>query len=113
MRVGPIAAAAAFLLFTVSSAFAKEVTKIGDLERGAQVTLRGEVTRILDEDEFRLRDETGSVRVYVGWRNRVMVDVGETVTVTGIVDDDLIAAFRPEVYARTIVRADGTAITLN
>ena len=101
------------LVFTVPAAFAEAVTKIDDIERGATVALKGEVTRILDEDEFRLQDETGSVRVYIGWRNRVMVDVGETVTVRGFVDDDLINYFRPEVYAREIIRADGSTVTLN
>ncbi|MDJ0950905.1 MAG: NirD/YgiW/YdeI family stress tolerance protein [Alphaproteobacteria bacterium] len=101
------------LLLAVPSSFAKEVTKIEDIQRGASVTLQGEVTRILDEDEFRLQDETGSVRVYIGWRNRVMVDVGERVTVKGFVDDDLINYFRPEVYAQEIVRDDGRTIKLD
>jgi len=101
------------LVFAASDGVAKEVTKIEDIERGASVTLQGEVTRILDEDEFRLRDDTGSVRVYVGWRNRVTVAVGETITVRGFVDDDLIDYFRPEIYAQEVVRADGTAITFD
>ena len=89
------------------------VTKIGEVTRGASVTLKGEVTRILDEDEFRLKDETGSIRIYIGWRNRVMVNVGETVTVKGVVDDDLVSAFRPEVYAKELIREDGTRVRLN
>ena len=101
------------LLVATPGAFAKEVTKIEDIERGASVTLEGEVIRILDEDEFRLQDETGSVRIYVGWRNRVTVAVGETVTVTGFVDDDLVSYFRPEIYARQVVRQDGTTITFD
>ncbi len=114
MRTLPSTAVAVLaLLLTTSGSFAKEVTNIGDIERGASVTLQGDVTRILDEDEFRLEDETGSVQVYIGWRNRVMVDVGEKVTVKGVVDDDLVDHFRPEVYARQIVRQDGTIIELN
>ena len=101
------------LLLAAPGSLAKEVTKIEDIQRGASVILRGEVTRILDEDEFRLRDDTASVRVYIGWRNRVMVDVGETVTVKGFVDDDLIDTFRPEVYAQEIIREDGATVTLN
>ena len=101
------------LLLATPVSFAKDVTKIENLERGSNVTLQGEVTRILDEDEFRLQDETGSVRVYIGWRNRVMVDVGEKVTVSGFVDDDLVSYFRPEVYAREIVREDGSSIALD
>lgn len=114
MRVLPLAVVALFALPLVApAAVAAEITKIGDIERGASVTLQGEVTRILDEDEFRLQDETGSVRIYIGWRNRVMVEVGEQVTVKGFVDDDLVDYFRPEIYAQQIVRADGETVTLN
>lgn len=114
MKILP-ATAVVLLVFGLAApaTFAKEVTKIGDIQRGASVVLAGEVVRILDEDEFRLRDDTGSVRVYIGWRNRVMVDVGEQVSVTGFVDDDLVNYFRPEVYAREIVRGDGSTITLD
>ena len=114
MRALPMTVVALFALsLSVPSAMAAEITKIEDIERGASVTLQGEVTRILDEDEFRLQDETGSVRIYIGWRNRVMVDVGEAVTVKGFVDDDLVSYFRPEIYAQQIVRGDGDTITLN
>lgn len=88
------------------------ITRIEDVHPGAPVQLQGTVTRILDEDEFRMEDETGSIRVYIGWRNRVPVEVGEEVRVRGVVDDDLVGAFRPEVYASEIVRADGTVIQL-
>lgn len=109
----------ALFLFTVADDFVQgsetgeKITKIGEVTRGANVTLKGQVTRILDDDEFRLTDETGSIRIYIGWRNRVMVKVGETVTVRGFVDDDLINVFRPEVYANELVREDGTVIRLN
>ena len=108
----PVTLAMAALLFAATGSLASEVTKIENLERGASVTLQGEVVRILDEDEFRLRDDTGSVQVYIGWQNRVMVDVGETVTVSGFVDNDLIDVFRPEVYAREIIREDGSTVEL-
>ncbi len=107
-------ATTAFMAFAVAAptGLAKTITKIDDIERGASVTLEGEVTRILDDDEFRLQDDTGSVRIYIGWRNRVMVDVGETVTVKGFVDDDLVSYFRPEIYAQEIVREDGSTVSL-
>lgn len=88
------------------------LTHIEDARSGAAVSVRGTVTDILDEDEFRLEDATGDVRVYIGWRNRVSVDVGETVTVTGVMDDDIAGRLRPELYASTIVRADGTTLSL-
>ena len=109
------AAPAILLTFALAApaALAETVTDIGSIERGDRVTLQGEVTRILDDDEFRLEDATGSVRVYIGWRNRVMVDVGETVTVKGVVDDDLDTFFRPEIYAEEIILEDGSSISLN
>ena len=90
----------------------KNITAIGDITRGTDVTLKGRVTRILDEDEFRLQDDTGSVRIYIGWKNQVMVNTGETVKVSGFVDDDLVNTFRPEVYARELVRESGEVIEL-
>jgi uncharacterized protein YdeI (BOF family) len=102
-----------FGLFFYQSATAQELTPIEKLARGMTVTIKGEVTRILDEDEFRIKDSTGSVRVYIGWKNRMPVPVGETVLVRGVVDDDLESRFRPEIYAFQIVREDGTVIDLN
>ncbi|MGP1274951.1 MAG: NirD/YgiW/YdeI family stress tolerance protein [Caulobacterales bacterium] len=86
-----------------------EVTSISQLERGTIVTVQGSVERILDEDEFRLRDETGAVRVYTG-PNMVPVDPGETVTVQGWVDDGIGPL---ELYARSLTRADGTQVTFD
>lgn len=101
------------IIFVISIAFAEEVTFIGNLERGMSATIEGEVSRILDEDEFRIQDETGSVRVYIGWKNRVSFPTGEKLTVRGFVDDDLASYFRPEFYAFEIIREDGTVIELN
>jgi uncharacterized protein YdeI (BOF family) len=108
-----IFALALFSLFFYQSATAQEITPIEKIARGMTVTVKGEVTRILDEDEFRMKDSTGSVRIYIGWKNRMPVPVGETVVVRGVVDDDLESRFRPEIYAFEIVREDGTAIELN
>jgi uncharacterized protein YdeI (BOF family) len=102
-----------FGLFFYQLATAQEVTPIEKLASGMTVTVQGEVTRILDEDEFRMKDSTGSVRVYIGWKNRMPVPVGETVLVRGVVDDDLEFRFRPEIYAFQVVREDGTVIDLN
>lgn len=93
-----------------SAAFAQApLTPIGELQRGSMVSVQGIVERITDEDEFRLADDTGTVRVYVG-PNWVPAAVGEEVTVDGFVDDD----FGPlEIYARSLTRADGTQITFD
>ena len=88
---------------------ATQITPISDVQRGSSATIQGTVERILDSDEFRITDETGSLRVYVG-PNLVPAEVGETVTVSGILDDEIL---RPEFYAREIVQSDGTVIQLN
>jgi uncharacterized protein YdeI (BOF family) len=100
------AAAVLLVLIAFSPAQADEITPIGEVERGTMVTVSGQVERILDSDEFRLNDESGSIRVYVG-PNWVPADVGEQVTVAGFVDNDL---GRLELYARTLTRADGTRV---
>jgi uncharacterized protein YdeI (BOF family) len=96
------------LVLLAPTAMASQITAIADAKRGTMVTVQGLVDRITDEDEFRLADATGSIRIYVG-PNWVPVDVGETVTVNGFVDDDLVVP--REIYARSLTRADGTVIT--
>lgn len=91
-----------------AAAFDDPLVPIAQAERGTFVTLDGEVTRIVDEDTFRLTDATGSIRVYIG-PNRMPVRMGDMVAVNGFVDDD----FGPrEVYADAIEFADGTVVTL-
>lgn len=92
--------------FAVATAFAEQVTKIDDVNRGEMVTLQGSVERILDTDEFRLADETGTIRVYVG-PNWVPAVVGEAITVSGFVDDGI---GPKELYARQLTRADGSIV---
>ena len=90
-----------------SLAAGEVITPINELRRGSMVTVQGIVDRITDEDEFRLADSTGTVRVYVG-PNWVPVNQGESVTVNGFVDDDFIGP--KEIYARSLTKADGTVI---
>lgn len=89
------------------AAFASQITPIADAQLGTMVTVQGTVERITDEDEFRLADSSGDIRIYVG-PNWVPAEVGETVTVNGFVEDDLITP--REIYARSLTRADGTVI---
>jgi uncharacterized protein YdeI (BOF family) len=98
----------AALIATAASA-SGPVTPIGDLQRGSMVTVQGTVERITDEDEFRLTDASGTVRIYVG-PNWVPANVGEAVTVDGFVDGDLGPL---EIYARSLTRADGTVINFD
>jgi len=85
------------------------ITPVGDLQRGTMVTVQGTIEKILDTDEFRLTDKTGSVRVYVG-PNWVPADVGEAVTVRGFVDDDIGPL---ELYARSLTRANGSVVNFD
>ena len=102
------AATTAIVATLATAAYANaSITPINDLQRGTMVTVQGTVERITDEDEFRLADATGRVRIYVG-PNWVPADVGEAVTVSGFVDDDLGPL---EIYARNLTRADGSVIT--
>ncbi|GAB3731664.1 hypothetical protein GCM10028794_08070 [Silanimonas algicola] len=103
-------AIALILALSPALAFSAErITPIADAQRGSMVTVQGTVERITDEDEFRLADTSGSIRVYVG-PNWVPADVGEAVTVHGFVDDDLGPR---ELYARTLTRADGSVVTFD
>ena len=85
-----------------------QTQKIATVAPGQMVTLRGVVLRITDEDEFILSDASGQIPVYVG-PNMVPAAQGETITVSGHVDDDL----PREVYATLIIRADGTQVPLS
>ena len=71
------------------------------------------MTRILDLDEFRIEDSTGSIRVYIGWKNSLVSSLGEELIVKGVVDNDLMSFFRPEFYASEIKRQDGTVLKLH
>ena len=107
MKLFAIASLCATLAAPV--ALASQITPIADAQRGTMVTVQGTVERITDEDEFRLADASGNIRIYVG-PNWVPAEVGETVIVNGFVDDDLGPR---EIYARSLTRADGTVITFD
>lgn len=88
------------------------ITPIRDVRRGQAVTLQGQVQRLRDSDEFVIRDDTGTIIVYIGWRNRMPVTVGQRVTVVGTADDSIIPGLRPEIYASRIVLPDGRTVEL-
>ena len=100
----------AFTIGMSIPAYAQTVntTAISDVQRGSQVTLQGTIQSIPDYDEFILADSSGTIEVYLG-PNRVSVEVGETVTVSGFVDDDLGPL---DLCASTIIRADGTSVEI-
>lgn len=85
-----------------------DVTAIEDVRRNQPVTVAGVVDRFHDEDEIRLRDETGTLRVYLG-PQPVALDLGQSIRVSGFMDGDLIGS---ELYAREIVLEDGTVVTV-
>ncbi|MBA4351078.1 MAG: hypothetical protein C0427_07515 [Rhodobacter sp.] len=84
-----------------------DTTLIADLRYGSTATISGTVERITDEDEFRITDASGSVTVYIG-PGVVPFDIGEQITVNGIVDREF---GRMEIYAREAVRADGSKLS--
>ena len=104
------AALCAVLASAAPMALANPITPIAEAQRGTMVTVQGIVERITDEDEFRLADDSGHIRIYVG-PNWVPAEVGEKVTVNGFVDDDPVVP--REIYARSLTRADGTVITFD
>jgi len=108
-------ALAALLVFSSAPSFAETTsnTPIAKVEPGASVTVSGVVERLLDSDEFRLKDETGEIDVYIGWQNAMPVEVGEKVTVKGVADDDMLPLMRPDLYARSIQLEDGGTIKLS
>ncbi len=86
------------------------VTALQDVRRGEFVTVRGEVTRMRENDEFIIEDDSGRAEVYVrGGLRRPTFRQGDTITVRGWVDDDLISIPR-EIYATEIELSDGTII---
>ena len=103
------AAAVCLALCLASAAHAGVITPIAEAQRGSMVTVQGTVERITYEDEFRLTDASGTIRVYVG-PNWVPADLGEVVVVNGFVDDGLGPR---EIYARSLTRADGSVITFD
>ena len=81
------------------------VSSITALVRNTMVTIEGTVTRASEEDEFIIKDSTGSVQVYTG-RTFYTVQVGDVVSVSGLVDESA----QLEVYADEIRFEDGTIL---
>lgn len=90
-----LAAALAGLAFTAGTAAAETVT------------FEGTVERVIDSDTFAVATGDKSERVYLSRTEGVPFAVGESLTVTGIVD----RFPRREIYATTVTRADGSEMT--
>jgi uncharacterized protein YdeI (BOF family) len=108
-----------FLMLMVSAVFAgtmissgdnknEVITNITDLRAYTEATIKGEVVKILDEDEYRIKDESGKIKVYTGWQNNVGLKVGDNVTVKGYLDP----GFFREFYASEITLQNGEKIIL-
>ena len=104
-----LAAAALVALFmtAASPSHAETITPIAEADRGAAVTVRGAVARVLDYDEIRLADASGDIVVYLG-PGAPAFSTGEQLTIRGRIDDD----WPRELYAREIVRANGDVVAL-
>lgn len=89
------------------------VVAIDDIAPGDTVSIRGEVIRLADYDEIIVEDASGRVGVLApeGFR-RTAFDIGDVVTVTGRVDDARLT-FRRDIYADTIILADGSSYIIN
>ena len=84
------------------------ITEISELQNYETSYIKGEVTKILDEDEFRLEDSGGKIKVYTGWKNTNIVKKGDKITVKGKLDPGLVKEF----YASEIIMEDGEKIKL-
>lgn len=84
------------------------ITKISELQNYSDSYIKGEVIKILDEDEFRLEDSSGRIKVYTGWKNTNVVEKGEIVTIRGKLDPGIIKEF----YATEIIRENGQILKL-
>lgn len=91
-----------------TAAPAERITPIGSVQRNQMVTIFGTVDRVTDEDEFFLRDDSGSIKVWTG-NSFFTVQPGERIQVSGFVDDDLLI----EVYATEIVKESGDVIQIS
>ena len=104
------------LVFTVmiNNAFTQEnqsdikITKISELQNYTDSYINGEVIKIFDEDEFRLEDSSGNIKVYTGWKNTNLVRKDEKITVRGKLDPGIVKEF----YATEIIKEDGEIIKL-
>ena len=98
---------------TVSAEEPVQTLAIGEIARGQLVSIRGEVARVADYDQIIVADASGRVTVSApdGF-SRTTFELGDVITVTGRVDDDLIA-LRREIYADTIILADGSRYVIN
>lgn len=85
-----------------------EITKISELQNYTNTYIQGEVIKILDEDEFRLEDDSGKIKVYTGWKNTHIVKKGDKITVRGLLDPGIIKEF----YASEIIFENGEIIKL-
>jgi uncharacterized protein YdeI (BOF family) len=85
-----------------------KITRISELQNYTDSYIKGEVIKILDEDESRLQDNSGKIRVYTGWKNTNLVRKGDKITVRGTRDPGIIADF----YATEIIRENGEKIKL-
>lgn len=98
----------------VSNAYSQEnqadikITKISELQNYANSYIKGVVIKILDEDEFRLEDGSGNIKIYTGWKNTNAVKKGEKITVKGKLDPGIIKEF----YASEIIKENGEIVKL-
>jgi len=84
-----------------------KITRISELQKYTDSYIMGEVIKILDEDEFRLEDSSGNIKVYTG-KSTTVVKRGEKIIVKGFLDPGVVREF----YASEIIMENGERIKL-
>lgn len=85
-----------------------KITKISELQNYTDSYIKGEVIKILDEDEFRFKGSSGKIKVYTGWKNTNLVKKDEKITIRGKLDPGIVKEF----YATEIIKENGEKIKL-
>jgi uncharacterized protein YdeI (BOF family) len=108
---------AALSALIATGAIANNNTKAApDMKDGASITISGMVDKVNSETEFTLRDSAGTIDIDLPKDQSVVLQKGQSVTVTGVVDKDIngtdINATRVDV-SKTLGKAISDGIEAN
>jgi hypothetical protein len=101
-----------FSIFFCAFAFAVETIPINRLPSHGYARIQGKVTKIFNENEFLVSDESGSIVISTG-TTFALVPIGEEITVTGsIFEQASIFSQYPQLRAKSIRRSSGKSISV-